>query len=150
MIHPFLSAFEFAMAPYNLEPLWQHLTCILTETKDDAMLNEVLQIFRDLFRQKEIPPLSVQPDLYRKFKDLSTAPLEGETKLTALGFQAALIRLLGLEFIVNPPIHDPGAKEFAWSLIFSPSHYKYLDEGAAGELLRNPPPQNEALLVRRT
>jgi len=138
LIEPFLSAFDSAMVPYDLEPLWQRLVSILVETEDDALLSQVLRVFRVLFFQKITPPLSVQPDLYRKFKQLviDNNSLVGETRLNAFGFKAGLITLLGIEFLANPPVIDPTAKGFARLLIFA--DYNDLDKNFANECLRDP------------
>ena len=116
LLDPFIQALPNTTAPYDLTPLLQPVVQILMETTDDEMLSEILDVLRVLLVHIT-PPLSIQRDLYRKFKEISNLSLQGQTKANALGFQASLIDRLGLEILITPPIPDPTAKDFTLSMI---------------------------------
>jgi len=131
------------MDPYDLTPLLKPIVRVLMETTDNAMLDELFDVFRVVMRNGA-PPSAICPDLYRIFKETFTAPLEGTAKANALGFQAELLKRLGISFLANPPVSDSAAKNFALSIMLE--LYQDLIQDMTADTEPNTEPERRILL----
>ena len=111
------------------------------------MLSELFNVFRALLRYVA-PPSAICPDLYRIFKETFTAPLEGTAKANAIGFQAELLKCLGISFLASPPVSDSAAKEFALSTMLE--QYKDLIQDITADPEHDTEPERRILIKLAT
>jgi hypothetical protein len=116
LLDSLLFATRHATPGYDLEPILKPLVANLMTTSDKSMRSELLDFSVGLFREV-MPPLSTQPDLYRKLRELAMSDLDEDTRTDVFCLQGSLIKKVGPDFLFNPPVCDVDSKKFALAFV---------------------------------